>query len=239
MRLLVVADLHYSLRQLDWLLREAASYDLVVVAGDLLDLAGAVDLDTQIVVVSKYLGRLRAVRPLAICSGNHDVDARDAAGERVAAWVQDLRDDGIHVDGQHLLLGDTLISICPWWDGPHGQAAVARFLAAADRPPDGRWIWLHHVPPTDSPVSWTGRSHDGDAALEELIRRHAPDLVLSGHAHGSPFRAGGSWIDRVGRTWVFNPGRQLGALPTFIAIDLARDTASWTSLAGNDDRSLA
>jgi hypothetical protein len=87
--------------------------------------------------------------------------------------------------------------------------------------------------------STSERRRDGDAALEGLIRRHAPDLVLSGPAHGAPFRAGGSWIDRVGRTSVFNPGRQIGALATFIAIDRARDTASWTSLAGNDDRSLA
>ena len=58
MQALIVADLHYNLRQFDWLLRVAGDYDLVIVAGDLLDLAGHADLDTQIVVVTKYLARL-------------------------------------------------------------------------------------------------------------------------------------------------------------------------------------
>jgi hypothetical protein len=57
--------------------------------------------------------------------------------------------------------------------------------------------------------------------------------------HDSPFRKGGSWIDRVGSTWVVNPGRQLGELPPFIEIDLDRRTAAWTSLAGAEERQLA
>ena len=46
MKALVVADLHYSLRQYDWLMRVAGPYALVIVAGDLLDTAGHADLDT-------------------------------------------------------------------------------------------------------------------------------------------------------------------------------------------------
>lgn len=238
MRVLVVADLHYNLRQFDWLLHAASGYDLVFVAGDVLDLAGHVDLDTQVVVLTKYLAKLRASAPVLVCSGNHDVDARDAAGERVAAWLQDLRDDDVRVDGEHVRLPTGLVSICPYWDGPVGRAGVEGFLERAPRPASG-WIWLHHVPPQGSPVSWNGRGHAGDGLLDELIRRHSPDLVLCGHVHDSPFRAGGSWIDRVGDSWVFNPGRQLGGLPTCIELDLARRTASWMSLAGTEDRAIA
>ena len=43
MRILVVADLHYSLPQYDWLLAEAPRYDLVVIAGDHVDLSSPVD----------------------------------------------------------------------------------------------------------------------------------------------------------------------------------------------------
>jgi len=45
----MVADLHYSLRQFDWLLRVPADYDLVIIAGDLLDIAAHCELDVQIV----------------------------------------------------------------------------------------------------------------------------------------------------------------------------------------------
>ena len=50
MRCLVVADLHYSLPQFDWLLSAAPQFDLVIFAGDALDLGSAVDFRAQIVV---------------------------------------------------------------------------------------------------------------------------------------------------------------------------------------------
>ena len=38
MRLLFVADLHYSLKQFDWLLAHANEYDVAAIGGDLLDI---------------------------------------------------------------------------------------------------------------------------------------------------------------------------------------------------------
>ena len=55
MRCLVVADLHYSLPQFDWLLGAAPQFDLVIFAGDALDIGSFVDFRAQIVVVKKYL----------------------------------------------------------------------------------------------------------------------------------------------------------------------------------------
>jgi hypothetical protein len=28
-------------------------------------------------------------------------------------------------------------------------------------------------------------------------------------------------VDRIGKTWVFNPGKQIGAAPTYISLDFA------------------
>ena len=47
MRLLAVADLHYSLPQFDWVLEIAADFDVVVLAGDHLELASIVDRRAQ------------------------------------------------------------------------------------------------------------------------------------------------------------------------------------------------
>ena len=55
MRVLLVSDLHYSLKQLDWVTANAAEYDLVVIAGDLLDIRSNVEPDAQIAVVLEYL----------------------------------------------------------------------------------------------------------------------------------------------------------------------------------------
>jgi Icc-related predicted phosphoesterase len=71
------------------------------------------------------------------------------------------------------------------------------------------------------------------------IQRFAPDIVLSGHIHNSPFYAEGSWVDRIGKTWVFNPGKQIGACPAYIALDLDAMTAEWISLEGKSVRQLA
>jgi Icc-related predicted phosphoesterase len=79
----------------------------------------------------------------------------------------------------------------------------------------------------------------GDEFLRQWIERFSPDLVLSGHIHNAPFSAEGSWVDRIGSTWVFNPGRQIGAHPTYIALDLAAMTAEWSSFEGKSIRQLA
>lgn len=56
MKILYVADLHYSLKQFDWLVANADPYDVVAIGGDLLDVGGLLDPDVQIVVVEKYFG---------------------------------------------------------------------------------------------------------------------------------------------------------------------------------------
>ena len=102
---------------------------------------------------------------------------------------------------------------------------------AARRP--ARWIWVHHAPPAGSPTSWDGERSFGDAVLRGWIERHQPDLVLSGHVHQSPFTRGGSWADRIGATWVFNAGHQIGPLPSHIIVDTEQPGAYWV-LAGCD-----
>jgi hypothetical protein len=98
--------------------------------------------------------------------------------------------------------------------------------------PRDRWIWVYHAPPADSVVSWGGRRHHGDEALTTWIRQYEPDFVMSGHVHQSPFVDGGSWADRMGKTWVFNTGQQIGPTPANIALHLTHGEAIWTSLDG-------
>ena len=70
------------------------------------------------------------------------------------------------------------------------------------------------------------------------IKRFKPDMVLSGHIHNSPFYAEGAWVDRIGPTWVFNPGRQIGPCPAYIALDLEAMAAEWISIEGQSARRL-
>ena len=234
MRCLVVADLHYSLPQFDWLLSVAPQFDLVIFAGDALDIASIVDFRAQILVVKKYLGLLAQRTKVILCSGNHDLDERNAEGEKVARWVGDVGQLGIACDGDSLTIGDTFFTVCPWWDGPLVQQRIAQQLNEASAQNAKRWIWVHHAPPTNSPTSWGGKRYFGDIELVQWIEAHRPAMVISGHVHESPFVKDGSWYDRIGETWVFNAGRQFGRPPTYIVLDLDDGTAFWLSAEGAD-----
>ena len=238
MQMLFVADLHYALKQFDWLVAHAAQYELVIIGGDLLDLSAPLDIDTQIVVVEKYLARLRQLTRLIVSSGNHDGDSRNAADESVARWLLDVKTPQLFSDGDSIEIAGHLITVCPWWDGPSSRAELEAQLTADALKPKRRWVWVHHAPPDASPVSWTGKKFAGDEFLLAWIRRYQPDLVLSGHVHNAPFYAKGSWIDRIGKTWVFNPGKQLGPQPTSVAFDLEKMTAEWLSIEGRARREL-
>jgi len=234
MKCLVVADLHYALKQLDWVQLAAEKLDLVVIAGDLLDLASMVDREAQTVVVLKYLERIARKAPLLVSSGNHDGTERNTADEAIARWLEEAREGGVLVDGDSWERDGTLFTIFPWWDGPVSREEVAQLLDKESKKTFKKWVWVYHAPPDNSRVSWTGKKHAGDTFLVDWIHQYKPALVLSGHIHQSPFRENGSWVDRVGETWVFNTGRQIGPEPAFIILDLEKNTAAWTSLAGRE-----
>ncbi|MEM8768893.1 MAG: metallophosphoesterase [Pseudomonadota bacterium] len=239
MRILLVSDLHYTLPQLDWVVSVAPDYDLVVLAGDHLDISSPVALDAQSVVILQYLQLLKGITHVAASSGNHDLTGPDQHGEQSALWLEEARAAGVPTDGDSLFINETLVTICPWWDGPRGRAAldVALSETATQRP--ARWIWVYHWPPLGSPTCWTGRREYGDTELGAWIDRHSPDLVLTGHVHEPPFKVDGAWADRRGSSWIFNAGRQIGPVPAHIEIDLANASARWRSLMGEEQLALS
>ncbi len=238
MRCLVVADLHYSLPQFDWVLNAAPHFDVVIIAGDALDIGSVVDFRAQIVVVQKYLRMLADKTRVILCSGNHDLDERDETGEKISRWIGNIGNLGIAHDGDSLTIGDTFFTICPWWDGPRVKEQIGMQLQQAAAAHSGRWIWVHHAPAANSPTSWGGARTFGDAELVQWIESYKPDIVLSGHVHQSPFVKDGSWFDRLGDTWVFNVGQQFGRPPAHIMLDLDNNRAYWFSAAGEQSIDL-
>jgi Icc-related predicted phosphoesterase len=239
MRLLLTSDLHYKLRQYDWLIRAAPRFDAVVIAGDHLDTMLPVPGAVQIAALRASFAAIAQSSRLLLCSGNHDLNARNAAGEKTADWLEALRSEAVAVDGDSLHVGDALFTVCPWWDGPAGREAVEQLLekAAAARKENDRWVWVYHAPPQGA-LSWTGKRHFGDPLLPSLIERYSPAAVLCGHIHEAPFRDGGSWVEQVGQTWLFNAGSQIGEVPARIEIDFGQGLARWFSLEGVEERAL-
>lgn len=238
MKILLTADIHYSLKQFDWLYRVADGYDLVVMAGDHLDIASNVDGRVQIAVALNTLKRIAGKTRLVASSGNHDLDRRNESGEKYAGWMSDLRQYGIATDGESVLIEDCLFSICPWWDGPETMSLVADQLARDSAASKSKWIWIYHAPPEGSPTSREATRSFGDPALRNWIEEYRPDAVLCGHVHHAPFHQGGAWVDRIGSTWVFNAGRQIGEIPAHVILELQHDSAIWLSIAGAEIAAL-
>jgi Icc-related predicted phosphoesterase len=234
-RYLVASDLHYSLPQLDWIATQAPGFDGVVLAGDHLDVVGRAELGAQVLLVSALLGRLADHTAVFANSGNHDLTARREHGEKAATWL-DAVDGRVVTDGASRRLGDDLVSVCAWWEGPVTLAHVEAQLeeAAAERSSAQTWIWVYHSPPDASPTSWSGTRHFGDDVLNRLASHHAPDLVLTGHVHEAPFVPGGSWHDRIGPTLVVNAGRQSGSVPAHAIVDSALRSVTWWTSAGGE-----
>ena len=227
MRILVASDLHYRLPHYDWLVTAAGDVDLVALVGDLADVVSPVPHDVQTVVLTNYLTMLAEHRPVFVASGNHDLDGPGEHGEQVATWLRRLDLADLHVDGSSVDIGDVRLTVCPWWDGPVTREQVAAQLAAAavDRP--ARWIWLYHAPPAGTPLCFDGRRTFPDQDLADWIAEHRPDVVLCGHIHQAPWADGGSWHARLGETWVFNAGKQIGKVPPHITLDTEAGTAHW------------
>jgi Icc-related predicted phosphoesterase len=210
-----------------------------VLAGDLLELSSIVDRRAQAIVVKKYFSRLRAVTRLVTCSGNHDLDAPNESGEKVAKWLGQKQNEGVSSDGESFLLDGVLFTVCPWWDGPitRDEVGVQLARAAEDRP--ARWVWIYHAPPAGTPLCHDGRRTFPDRELAEWIGQHRPELVFCGHIHQSPWATGGSWHARLGDTWVFNAGKQIGKVPPHITVDTEAGTADWFGVYQSEALALA
>ena len=171
-------------------------------------------------------------------SGNHDLDGPDRYGEQAAGWLRRARARKVFTDGATVDLDGTRFTVCPWWDGPLGRAAVARQLAAASDDRPERWVWIYHSPPAGTVLCRDGRREFPDHDLAAWIAEYQPHLVLCGHIHQAPWVDGGSWRARLGETWVFNPGRQLGPVPPHVMIDLDAGTAEWFGVFSSEQIDL-
>ncbi len=231
MRLLLAADIHDNLRQMAWLEAEAGHYDAVVLAGDLLDIAGHRPLEAQRRTMQEALRLIGARAPVLVASGNHDVD-----DDGEIAWLRAVAGPRIFVDGSTVAWNGVAVTLWPWRDE---GAALPR--GARHAMPGVTRIWVHHAPPAGSRVDCcaAGKPPAGSVALAERIRRHAPTMVVSGHIHDAPFRPHGSWWDQIGDTLCLNPGRQHGPEPSCIVVDLAAGELEWISASVRETRPLA
>lgn len=218
MKILHVADLHANDRWFEWLVSVSSQFDLVCIAGDLLDLNSHRAVGNQVDTVIDHLRGIRSGL-VAICSGNHDSLPGDAARLHQARWLKEICSPNILVDGDRLEREGVSFE-CVGWNASLPKAK-----------PNS--VWLFHAPPDGINTAIArGGVGFGDVNLADICRSgRGPALVLSGHVHDPV-----SWHARTGATWSLNPGFATGAeCPNHIVIDLGRGIAIRNGLAGEGD----
>jgi Icc-related predicted phosphoesterase len=243
MRILAVSDLHFQEEHFAWVAKQACNYDLVIIAGDLLDLFafGRVSIDKQVRQVTSFLTDIRLnCNALAVCSGNHDLWAT-----RDLRWLQQspsrsLAEEKLGgtfiADGASAIVPGSrlLVTCCPWAAETEEDAERLTLLLeqgeALRSSGTDAWLWVCHEPPHLSRTGRTLAKNEGSELISRLILKHQPDFVFGGHVHGAPFD-GGMPFDQIGNTWCFNPGcpdrrKQLPEPPNII-LDLDAGQAVW------------
>jgi uncharacterized protein len=117
--------------------------------------------------------------------------------------------------------------------------SIQEELAALDaRLEDSRsTVAVIHGPPFGTACDLLhGRQHIGSRAVQEWIQRRQPRITLHGHIHESPI-VSGAYVDRVGTTWVINPGAD-PLTPHLVVLDLAEPSRMYHSRFGRFSESL-
>jgi predicted MPP superfamily phosphohydrolase len=86
MKILVSADLHYRSHWFHWLSEQAANFDLICIAGDLLDMFRDEPRMEQSREVSRWIRGLAKATWVAVCSGNHDNAGCEISTDRAPVY---------------------------------------------------------------------------------------------------------------------------------------------------------
>jgi predicted MPP superfamily phosphohydrolase len=228
MKILITADLHYREHWFRWLSAQAGDYDLICIAGDLLDMFCGEPRMVQSMEVSRWIRELAKVTRVAVCSGNHDNAGRQVSQDRapVYEWLVQLgREPKIITDGSTHVLDDLIVTAVPYHCSKEQKSVWLDQGAIIRRQRGGLWLVLHHIPP----IAYRGSTKE-EAEAAELMIQYRPDYFVSGHSHQFPYFEGHSWAMRAGDVTVFAPGQLLSAnFPNHIILDTTTKQVSWNA----------
>jgi uncharacterized protein len=163
MTIWLTGDLHFNLKQFQYLLKQQQNYDILCLSGDLLD-SSKQELNWQKQEIATLLAKFS--KPVFICSGNHDVDGAAEHNH----YLDIDKKDNLYLDGRIKTI-------------EHIRFGVMGY-GCADMEPFARCdILLTHVPPAHTKVAQDRKGDWGDAALYAKLKSGVlePKFVFCGH----------------------------------------------------------
>jgi Icc-related predicted phosphoesterase len=227
MKVLLTADLHFRMDWFRWLIAQAPRYDLVCLAGDVLDMFNVKLTKEQAREVSMLIRELADIVHVAICSsGNHDNAGGLVSHDRASIykWFLELATHPkILTDGRTRKLENLVLTTIPYHCSKEEKSIWLDRGSTIRRQTGMPWLVLHHVPPKSGP----GASGE-EREASDLLLAYRPDYFVCGHSHEFPYVPGQSWKENVGGVCVLVPGQLLGApYPNYIKLDTLSGESSW------------
>lgn len=194
MRIISLTDLHGRQPDINSILKQTGHVDLILVTGDTTHFGGASEADAIIRSINDH-----GIPVLAV-AGNCDLPGVDQVLDKM----------GIQLHGTYQTVGPVAVlgvggSLpCPG-NTPNemGEHAFESLLNQAVSGLDDHLsvVMVSHQPPFGTVNdSLTNGSHVGSHAVRTFIEKTQPLVCFTGHIHE------GMGIDRIGQTYIVNPG---------------------------------
>ncbi len=221
--ILITADLHADPNHFQWISNHAGNYQLIIIAGDLMDAFEArFPLGQQLTMIQEWLNRLLAQGVyVAVTEGNHD-DFQDSDGNSILP----LDHPAFIGPGMTRMIPDVATVTCLPWEASawptHHPAPTQRTSGPGTVP----WIVVCHLPPACSGLSegnWSDDPH-----VKDFIEKYQPGYLACGHFHEAPYRFGTA-RDTLGVTTILNPGRSYSPspIPNYILLNPVNGKTEW------------
>jgi Icc-related predicted phosphoesterase len=235
LRVLLTADLHFSIPWFEWLIAKGWAFNPVCIAGDFLDLFSEQPKPKQVAQMQGYLRHLASITNVAFCSGNHDSYGPIIPAARGPSypWLVELDNlPSVISDGQTRIVGELIVTTLPYCANADAKRILLDRGRSIRKSRGLKWLVLHHEPP---PLLENSEAGEREAGI--LLAEYQPDFWLSGHLHDLPYKLGGKWFHEFGTTIVLTPGQILEASwPNHIELDTETGKIEWRSTRKISDR---
>lgn len=194
MRILALSDIHGSYEDVDVILSKEASYDVLIIGGDLTTLG----TDSEAGAAIKHLQSFG--KPVFAVGGNMDPPQLDETFAQL----------GVSINGTGVVLND--VGFCGVSASPISplntpneipeEEIKQRAEAGWKEILNARWkIFVPHAPPHNTKVDLVSSgNHVGSTAIRKFVEKNQPDVVVCGHIHEA------RGMDSIGKTKIINCG---------------------------------